>query len=842
MKTHLVSILSAISMSLVIGLLSACHDRDEPTSVPSASAPKPVPQAAQPDTTLGRLPPQLIEWVKAKQSKDSFELVKPYLAYCYPPMNEPVFEGFTLKVPSVLGNQELAKIGLVDVTAEPFNADPTGVKDSTQALQNAVNFARDHQMVCFLPPGTYTISDTLECIQNLAIRDNGRIVGASQYPCILMGSREQPDKRPVIRLADHAPGFNDPKNRKCAVLFWSRNCGMENRKGRFTEGPDIPQSNIGFNQVFMDIDITIGKGNGGAVGISMRAAEGSTIQDVTIDATHGDTGVLGVSGSGGSHANITVIGGRVGIDIRGFPPQDSQNDGGSQPGPTLTHITLLHQTDKAMISRAVGSLTAVGWKIVFDGAGPMMDIENFSWTCGLGSAGFIDSQFIFETPNEKNTVFSIKRGIVLENVFVKNGKHLADDITLNPTGWSRISRAALPLPIGLINVYEVGKIEQTEYPYVNGTRVDHSYLEPITDTEPPANLCSRHIWPDDFPNWQTPGAANVKAPPYNAKGDSVTDDTRAIQKAIDEHDIVFLPKGYYRLTDTLKLKPRTQLIGLIHPFTVLMVRDAWGKLAAAKPMPMVESPDDADADTTLAFLGVSVSATYDKRRNPAETAGVYGLEWRAGAHSMVRQVAAMFAAGDKVPPEDETEVGFTYPWAHITGRGGGRWYNFHVMERLSKFRPGYRHLLVENTTTPLAIYHLHAQHSMPEFGAELRHASHVSIYGCKQECTAKVSFMKISYCRNVRVFGLSGWAMPSPGKANFDVDHSDDFLIAGYAPFEETRSPTKFEKDPWIDYPTGRTNVKDFFPITDQPSGGGEVKVSPFDIPLLYIRGTPSSW
>lgn len=64
-----------------------------------------------------------------------------------------------------LGNPTLAEDGLLDVTAAPFNADPTGKQDSTEALQKAINHARDNVMVTFFPPGTYRISDTLKCAQ-----------------------------------------------------------------------------------------------------------------------------------------------------------------------------------------------------------------------------------------------------------------------------------------------------------------------------------------------------------------------------------------------------------------------------------------------------------------------------------------------------------------------------------------------------------------------------------------------------------------------------------------------------------------------------------------------------
>ena len=47
-----------------------------------------------------------------------------------------------------------------------------------------------------------------------------------------------------------------------------------------------------------------------------------------------------------------------------------------------------------------------------------------------------------------------------------------------------------------------------------------------------------------MPSWETPGACNVKLPPFNAKGDGLTDDTVAIQAALDNQtcDVVYLPK------------------------------------------------------------------------------------------------------------------------------------------------------------------------------------------------------------------------------------------------------------------------------------------------------------
>src|SRR5579859_3577811 len=54
---------------------------------------------------------------------------------------------------------------------------------------------------------------------------------------------------------------------------------------------------------------------------------------------------------------------------------------------------------------------------------------------------------------------------------------------------------------------------------------------------------------------------------FGAKGDGVTDDTAALQKAIDavadtvHQGIVFIPDGHYRLTHTLYVWPGVRLIG-----------------------------------------------------------------------------------------------------------------------------------------------------------------------------------------------------------------------------------------------------------------------------------------
>ena len=146
--------------------------------------------------------------------------------------------------------------------AKPFGADPTGKTDSTKAIQAAVTFARDHQMACFFPPGTYLLTDTLTCVQQLYQRSNGRVFGGNRFPNMLVGSRAG-TQRPRLVLAPKAAGFGDPAKPKIFVHYWSRGYKNPTTADRVTDGlpPEVEQPNIGMNQMFVNLDIVIGEGN-----------------------------------------------------------------------------------------------------------------------------------------------------------------------------------------------------------------------------------------------------------------------------------------------------------------------------------------------------------------------------------------------------------------------------------------------------------------------------------------------------------------------------------------------------------------------------------------------------
>ena len=70
------------------------------------------------------------------------------------------------------------------------------------------------------------------------------------------------------------------------------------------------------NQIVQGIDISIGSGNYGAIGIRHRGAQGSAIEDVTVWAGDASVGIVRAAGGGGAHTNVRVVGGRFGLDLR----------------------------------------------------------------------------------------------------------------------------------------------------------------------------------------------------------------------------------------------------------------------------------------------------------------------------------------------------------------------------------------------------------------------------------------------------------------------------------------------------------------------------------------------
>ena len=742
--------------------------------------------------------------------------------FVHPPVMKPVPDGIKLDVPEELGNQALARLGFVDVTAAPFRADPTGKRDSTQALQGAIDFARDAQMVCFFARGAYTVSDTLVLRHGIHMRSHrATFIDNLNMPCVLVGSRKgegMPDySRPKIVLRERSPGFDDPAKTKSIVEHWLyevKRFQIDKSKGR-GGGASL------MNTMFVNIDIVIGRGNPGATGMHICSCEGSAVQDVTIDATHGHTGIEGATGNGGSWANVTVIGGCIGLDMRGWTP----------PTPTMEGITLVNQSEAAIISACRGPLTAVGLKITSRIPGPAI-VGQGRWGPFDAGMSLVDSEIVFDRKalrGRKATAISSERSVYMNNVYVRGADVVVAGVLPGaPRGWTHVKEFAL----GKVRTPVKG-FNLSAPIYIDGKKVRGPYRDVETDVAPPADLQSSHVWSRDFPSWESGGAANVKERPYNAQGDSFADDTQALQRAVNEKEVVFLPKGYYRVTKTLKLKPNTKLIGVAQHLSVIMARDPEGWFGdSADPKPLVETADSKGAETVIAFVGIRFPMEVENSFKGA-TLPVYALKWSCGRRSIFRsnETAPLRVFGFK-RSRMHKQLPMIRPSVLITGNGGGKWYNYHVGQFFTLTTRDQRAILMDGVSEPLHFYNFEPQGGEGTSVAEIRNSKDVSIYGCKTECDT--TFLRVADCDHIRIFGHGGIGNASPGGSLYVFERTPNFLIANIAD-QAQLGPDK----PYYGGHSVNRNIKTYYPLLHREASGKEILVPPIERPVLYRLGAP---
>jgi hypothetical protein len=192
-------------------------------------------------------------------------------------------------------------------------------------------------------------------------------------------------------------------------------------------------------------------------------------------------------------------------------------------------------------------------------------------------------------------------------------------------------------------------------------------------------------------------------------GDGQTDDTAALQRAIDGHRVLYFPVGFYKVTDSLKLRPDTVLIGLHPAITQLYIPDDNPRHAGLGPMlPILETP--AGGDNILSGLGL-----FTGRVNPRAAA----LLWRSGERSLVEDVKIMGGGG--TPTVDGKPLGTLransgdpvadgrwdaqYPSIWVTDGGGGTFAD--VWSPNTFAQAG---LYVSNTRTPGHVYQMSVEH------------------------------------------------------------------------------------------------------------------------------------
>ncbi|WP_269714915.1 glycosyl hydrolase family 28-related protein [Caulobacter sp. NIBR2454] len=536
-----------------------------------------------------------------------------------------------------------------------------GRADDTDAIQQALDAARDktgHGLV-FLPSGRYRLS------RSVLVPPGVRVFGVGAT-------------RPVLVLGDNTPGFQEGVG--TMVVFTG---GDQYAVGEIpvpvpTVRPaaiKVRDANSGtFYSSMSNVDIEIGEGNPAAAGVRFRMAQHAFLRHMDFRI---GSGFAGVYQAGNIMEDVHFHGGRYGIVTEKTSPAWQF---------TLVDSTFDGQRDAA-IREHEARLTLVNVAIKNTPIGIEID------------RGYSDSLW------GKNVRFEnvSKAGVVIsaeDNVFTQIGFDNA--VALKTPVFARFRDSGRTVA-GKGEAYRVksftygltlaGLGQMGEYK----TLVDLAAL-----TAPPAAPAPALRSLPSMAEW-----TNVKT--LGVKGDWATDDTAALQKAIDTHRVLYLPAGFYKVTDTLKLRPDTVLVGLHPAMTQLVIPDGNPRHAGVGVVaPILETP--RAGDNIVSGIGL-----FTGRINPRASA----LLWRSGANSLVTDVKIMGGGG--TPTADGKSLGAAqarsgdpvadgrwdaqYPSIWVTDGGGGTFND--VWSPNTFASAGF---YISDTSTPGFIYQVSVEH------------------------------------------------------------------------------------------------------------------------------------
>jgi hypothetical protein len=548
-----------------------------------------------------------------------------------------------------------------DPRAVVVKAKGDGKTDDTAAIQAAIDSARvkSGEGLVFLPSGRYRLT------RSLFMRQGVRLYGIGPT-------------RPILWLAPNTPGFQSGV--KTMVVFTG---GDQYQVGKV---PIPVPSAVPYDETVRDansatfyssmsnVDVEIGAGNAGAAGIRFRVAQHAFL-------THMDfrigSGVAGVYQAGNVMWDVHFHGGRYGI-LTEKPSAAWQF--------TLMDATFDGQRDAAIREHEAG-LTMVNVAMRDVPVGIEIDEGYGDWLWGKDVRFENVSRAAVIVSNENNAYTQVG----FENALASNTPVFARfrDSGRTLAGKGRAYRVArfnygMVVPgLGQSGSYDT-LYEATALPGLPGPRAPA--IRPL-----PAMR--------DWINVRTLGV----------KGDGKTDDTAALQKAIDGNRVLYLPIGFYLVSDTLKLRPDTVLVALHPSLTQLVIPDNMpGYAGVGGPKGIVESP--SGGDNILSGIGM-----FTGRINPRASA----IIWRSSASSLIDDVKIQGGGGtityDNKPLDGTIRAGgdpiaqarwdAQYPSIWVTDGGGGTFADIWIPDTFTQ--AGF---VVTNTKTPGRVYQLSNEH------------------------------------------------------------------------------------------------------------------------------------
>ncbi|HVY73725.1 MAG TPA: glycosyl hydrolase family 28-related protein [Puia sp.] len=535
----------------------------------------------------------------------------------------------------------------------PIKAD--GRTDLSDALQEAINEVKtQHNFgILFIPAGKYLLSKTIYIPRAV------RVIGYGP-------------QRPEFILAEHAPGFQEADSTdkgKARYLFWFTNSVVK-------PGERVSDAGAGtFYSALSNVDITLSNGNPYAVAIRAHFAQHSFISHVDIHIGNGKAGLFDV---GNEMEDTRFFGGDYGIYT-------------TKPSPGWQFMmtdTYFEGQRKAAIRTQEAGLTIV--RLQAKNCPEVIEINpNYAEKLFME-----DSRF--ENISGSALTISLTRNassqISLRNIDCRNVPQL---ISYRDGGEPVTAPTA---------IYKVKN-------WLHGLQMDSLNADPVINTISDIVPLSALTAPvaSDIPVLP-PMNTWVNLKTLGATGDGRTDDSRAIQNAIDRYATIYVPQGWYRVSETLKLKPNTVLIGLNPISTQFLLpenAEAFGGFGG--PKALLESSEGGRNIVS----GIGLSTGID---NPRAVA----CKWMAGAGSYLNDVKFIGGHGNmertwkQATPQPKPAYrveGYDPSWdtqywsLWITNGGGGVFKDIWSANTYASAG-----VYISNTSTPGRIYALSVEH------------------------------------------------------------------------------------------------------------------------------------
>jgi sugar lactone lactonase YvrE len=604
-----------------------------------------------------------------------------------------------------------------------------GVADDTEAIQKAIDQVqeKDGEGIVFLPSGRYRITRTL------FVWPSVRVIGFGPT-------------RPVLFLGDKTPGFQDGMG--YMVFFAGGRPGHERpwpgaqrpiAPGASAQPPrrrpsvsiagtvpaDVPviDANPGtFYSTMSNVDFEVGAGNPAAVGIRFHVAQHCYLTHMDF---HMGSGLAALHDVGNEAEDLHFYGGQYGIMTRKPSPGwqftllDSTFEGQTvaaikehEAGLTMIHDRFLNVPEVVAIDPGYAEELWIKDSLFEHVSGPALTISN-----------------------ENNA----RTEINAEGIQCKDVKLFA---------LFRDSKKKIDAPAGSYRVESLS--HGLTMPSTGaGAEIKTSFhtlpLSGASAESAPAirDLPARDSW--------------VNLLTLGVKGDGVTDDTAAIQKAIDEHTTIYVPMGRYLVSDTIRLKSDTVLIGLHPSRTQFDLADQSASFQGpGSPKALLETP--SGGANIVTGIGLYTGGMNSR---------AVGALWRSGKSSLLDDVRFLGghgtnnADGSRSNPYNNTHTADPdlahrwdgqYPSLWITNGGGGTFANIWTPDTFAQAG-----IYVSNTDTEGHVYELSSEHHVRN-EMKLNHVANWEIFALQTE----------------EERGEGPFALP------LEIDNSKNILVANY--------------------------------------------------------------